>query len=54
MSIETVLEEITALRSDIKSLSKIVRKIKTKQDGDTRSTATATSTASGPKHEEIR
>ena len=32
MSIETVLEEITALRSDIKSLSKIVRKIKTKQD----------------------
>ena len=32
MSIETVIEEITALRSDIKSLSKIVRKIKTKQD----------------------
>lgn len=32
MSIETILEEITALRSDIKSLSKIVRKIKTKQD----------------------
>lgn len=35
MSIETVLEEITALRSDIKSLSKIVRKIKAKQDDPT-------------------
>ena len=35
MSIETVLEEIAALRSDIKSLSKIVRKIKTKQDDPT-------------------
>jgi chromatin remodeling complex protein RSC6 len=35
MSIESVLEEITALRSDIKSLSKIVRKIKAKQDDPT-------------------
>ena len=35
MSIETVLEEIAALRSDIKSLSKIVRKIKTKLDDPT-------------------
>ena len=35
MSIESVLEEITALRSDIKSLSTIVRKIKAKQDDPT-------------------
>jgi len=35
MSIETVLEEIAALRSDVKSLSKIVRKIKAKQDDPT-------------------
>ena len=35
MSIESVLEEIAALRSDIKSLSKIVRKIKAKQDDPT-------------------
>ena len=35
MSIESVLEEITALRSDIKSLTKIVRKIKAKQDDPT-------------------
>ena len=35
MSIESVLEEITALRSDLKSLSKIVRKIKAKQDDPT-------------------
>ena len=35
MSIESVLEEITALRSDIKSLSKIIRKIKAKQDDPT-------------------
>ena len=35
MYIESVLEEITALRSDIKSLSKIVRKIKAKQDDPT-------------------
>ena len=32
MSIETVLSEITALRSELKSLTKIVRKIKAKQD----------------------
>ena len=32
MSIETVLEEISALRNDIKTLSKIVRKVKAKQD----------------------
>ena len=32
MSIESVLEEITALRNDIKTLSKIVRKVKAKQD----------------------
>ena len=35
MSIESVLEEITALRSDIKSLSKIVRKFKANQDDPT-------------------
>ncbi len=35
MSIENVLEEIAALRSDVKSLSKIVRKIKAKQDDPT-------------------
>lgn len=35
MSIETALEEIAAIRSDIKSLSKIVRKIKTKLDDPT-------------------
>ena len=32
MSLETVLSEISALRSDVKSLTKIVRKIKAKQD----------------------
>ena len=32
MSLETVLAEITALRADVKSLTKIVRKIKAKQD----------------------
>ena len=31
MSIETVLEEISALRNDIKTLSKIIRKVKAKQ-----------------------
>lgn len=31
-TIETVLSEITALRSELKSLTKIVRKIKAKQD----------------------
>ena len=35
MSIESVLEEITALRNDIKTLSKIVRKVKAKQDDPT-------------------
>jgi len=35
MSIESGLEEISALRSDIKSLSKIIRKIKAKQDDPT-------------------
>ena len=32
MSLETVLSEISALRSDVKSLTKIVRKIKATQD----------------------
>ena len=32
MSLETVLEEISALRNDIKTLSKLVRKVKAKQD----------------------
>ena len=32
MSLETVLTEIAALRNDVKSLTKIVRKIKAKQD----------------------
>ena len=32
MSIESVLTEIAALRSEVKSLSKICRKIKSKQD----------------------
>ena len=32
MSLETIQNELAALRSDIKSLSKIVRKIKAKQD----------------------
>jgi chromatin remodeling complex protein RSC6 len=32
MSIETVISEISALRAEIKSLTKIVRKIKAKQD----------------------
>lgn len=32
MSLETVISEISALRAEIKSLTKIVRKIKTKQD----------------------
>ena len=31
MSLETVLSEISALRSDVKSLTKIIRKIKAKQ-----------------------
>ena len=31
-TIETVLSEITALRNELKSLTKIVRKIKAKQD----------------------
>ena len=35
MSIETVLEEISALRNDIKTLAKIVRKGKAKQDDPT-------------------
>jgi upstream activation factor subunit UAF30 len=35
MSIETVLTEIAALRSEVKSLSKICRKIKSKQDDPT-------------------
>ena len=35
MSIESVLEEIAALRSEVKSLSKICRKIKSKQDDPT-------------------
>ena len=35
MSIETVLTEIAALRSEVKSLSKISRKIKSKQDDAT-------------------
>ena len=32
MSLETVISEISALRAEIKSLTKIVRKIKAKQD----------------------
>ena len=32
MSLETVISEISALRTEIKSLTKIVRKIKAKQD----------------------
>lgn len=32
MSLETVLTEIAALRSEVKSLTKIIRKIKAKQD----------------------
>ncbi len=32
MSLESVLTEIAALRNDVKSLTKIVRKIKAKQD----------------------
>lgn len=32
MSLETILTEIAALRNDVKSLTKIVRKIKAKQD----------------------
>ena len=35
MSIESVLTEIAALRSEVKSLSKICRKIKSKQDDPT-------------------
>lgn len=35
MSIETVLTELAALRSEVKSLSKICRKIKSKQDDPT-------------------
>ena len=35
MSIETVLTEITAFRNELKSLTKIVRKIKAKQDDPT-------------------
>jgi chromatin remodeling complex protein RSC6 len=35
MSIETVLTEMTALRNELKSLTKIVRKIKAKQDDPT-------------------
>jgi upstream activation factor subunit UAF30 len=35
MSIESVLTEITALRNELKSLTKIVRKIKAKQDDPT-------------------
>ena len=35
MSIETVLAEMTALRNELKSLTKIVRKIKAKQDDPT-------------------
>jgi chromatin remodeling complex protein RSC6 len=32
MSLETIITEIAALRNDVKSLTKIVRKIKAKQD----------------------
>lgn len=32
MSLETVLTELAALRSEVKSLTKIIRKIKAKQD----------------------
>ena len=32
MSLEEIQTEIAALRSDVKSLTKIVRKIKAKQD----------------------
>jgi len=35
MSLETVITEITALRAEVKSLTKIVRKIKAKQDDPT-------------------
>jgi upstream activation factor subunit UAF30 len=35
MSIESVLTEMTALRNELKSLTKIVRKIKAKQDDPT-------------------
>jgi len=35
MSIETLLTEMTALRNELKSLTKIVRKIKAKQDDPT-------------------
>jgi upstream activation factor subunit UAF30 len=35
MSLETVITEVTALRAEIKSLTKIVRKIKAKQDDPT-------------------
>ena len=35
MSIESVLTEMTALRNELKSLTKIVRKIKAKQDNPT-------------------
>ncbi len=37
MSIESVLEEITALRNDIKTLSKIVRKVKAKRTSEPQS-----------------
>ena len=35
MSIENVLTEIAALRTDVKTLSKLVRKVKAKQDDPT-------------------
>ena len=54
MSIESVLEEITALRSDIKSLSKIVRKIKAKQDDPTGEKAASRAKNNGFNREKLR
>ena len=52
MSLETVLSEISALRSDVKSLTKIVRKIKAKQDDPDGTKAASRAKNNGFKREQ--
>jgi upstream activation factor subunit UAF30 len=47
MSLETVLTEITALRAEVKSLTKLVRKVKAKQDDPDGSKAAARAANNG-------
>ena len=47
MSLETVLTELTALRAEVKSLTKLVRKVKAKQDDPDGSKAAARAANNG-------